>query len=268
MNTIKQIEKFVECLNAIFELPVDWDFTSKESEIDIDILKEFSSLCHDLANYSGESEFHSAISFLWSMRNYVGVQSYNKSQFIGTEIDIEQCRQIMDILPYSKSEARNKFARSAATGVRLYSLLTSPDRDQIFETFLTRERLILTKFGLNQNSTSIIINRLRMYRFQIILNSGSQLSIDSNLIGKSYLALRSLAGVPVQAWANTAAGRRTRSNKRKRLVQAKDKVVGLATLFGDAAPLVFRQGLDVASFWSTVAGATTMAILPRGKPKA
>ncbi len=259
-------DQLPEILDQIFELPIDWDFDTSDQEIPLAVLKEFSRLAGVAAGLTADSNYHAAISFLWQTRRFVGLYQYNSSDFIGTEINSDEAKLIMDRLARGLPTAANVIAKHTSNERMLSSLLLQKDRKEIFEVFLKKERLILRSWGLNQQSTEIILHRLRAYEFKILVNISLNSSLNSNKISECCRSLISQAKTPVAAYANGERGRTARSSLRTNLTRSKDKVVGIATLFGNVAPLVWGQGLDVASYISTAAGATAMAALPRGKP--
>jgi hypothetical protein len=261
---VSNADELPELLNAVFDLPVDWDFSSSNVEIPLEILKEFSKLANIIASQTGDARYHAAISFLWSTRRYVGIDKYNSREFVGSEISAEASKRIMELLQLHAPMAANPLAPIARSGPSLSALLLNKDRELIFELFLKRERLVLRRWGLNQQSVEIVVDRLRRYEFQIFLNLVRGGAVNSDRIGQASLTLQTLSKVPVAAYADGKRGAKARSSLRANLVQSKDKIIGISTLFGDASPLVMGVGIDVSSFISTAAGATAMALLPRG----
>lgn len=256
--------KLPDVLNEIFDLPVDWDYSEIEKEIPLSVLEDFSRLSGLIANLSLEREYHAAISFIWKTRKYVGVHEYSSSNFIGTEISANEAVEIMERLGRSESDALNVVAKHARTDPSLSALLLHQDRSAIFEIFLNKERVILRDWGLNQQSTEIVIERIRSFEFRIFLNMITGGSVNSDKISKACIALQRQSKLPVAAYRQGRSGHLARSSLRTNLVRSKDKIIGLATLFGDAAPLALGKGLDVSSYISTAAGATVLAMLPRG----
>lgn len=259
----RNADNLPDILNRLFDLPIGWESTRAECEISLDVLKEFSRLSRELAATTTDGKYHSAISFLWSTRRYVGIDRYNASDFIGTEISSETSRKIRGLLKHSVRDASNALGPIARSGPSLSALILHPDRTKIFELVLKEERLILRRWGLNQNSVEIIVQRLRELEFQTFLNVTASRTVNSDTIGRACLALQTLSKIPVKAYVDSRVGRQSRSSKRPPLLRAKDKCIGIATLFGDAAPLVWGSDLNVSSWISAVAGATAMAILPR-----
>ena len=253
-----------DLINRAMDLPLDWGYSCIDTEIPSDILLEFSNIAGEIAGKTLERRAHAAISFLWKTRRYVGITAYNDHDFVGTEITASESRRISQILDWSVSEAANVIAPKASNSPSLSALLLSEGRDQVIDVFLTKERLILREFGLNQSSTEIIIERLKKFKIQALLNVSDHRTINSDRITKSCAALYEISRQPVAIYAGGIAGAKARSSQRRKLRQAKDKIVGIATLFGDAAPLLVGAKLDVVSYLSTAFGATAMALLPRG----
>ncbi|MFM5884402.1 MAG: hypothetical protein ACKOQ3_03555 [Novosphingobium sp.] len=254
-----------DLINSAMDLPIDWAYSELDTEIPADVLLEFSKLSREIVSRTMDRKFHAAISFLWKTRNYVGITHFNNDDFIGTVITESESKRIALAIEWSLREASNVLAPKACKSPNLSALLLNTDRDEIVEVFLRKERIILREFGLNQSSVEIVINRLRGYKLSALLNinHGGGL-INSNSISKACAALHTISRASVSINSSGLAGRKARSSRRNRLRDSKDKIVGIATLFGDAAPLLFGAQLDVTSYLSTAFGATAMALLPRG----
>ena len=126
---------------------------------------------------------------------------------------------------------------------------------RIFDSFVTLEWEALTKAGFNQQSVAIIIeslisNRNRISRFLLEER-------EITLGGFDHIIRDLQSRVNRPETLNTTAHKKT-----ARLNSIKDKVVGIATIFGDAVPLIAECSLDVVSIVSVVAGAGVAAAWP------
>lgn len=118
---------------------------------------------------------------------------------------------------------------------------------------------------MNQKSVSIIADRLEYYRESIVYNIENNRSVSQNTLSKSIVSLDTLSKRPISRLRSGTALAKACSSKRSRLIDAKDKVIGLTTLWADAVPLLVAKDWGMAGVFSTVAGATVAAVLPRNR---
>lgn len=260
--------ELADLINRAMDLPLDWAYSNISSEIPAEVLLEFSRICREIAGKTMDHKFHAAVSFMWLSRKYVGITHYNRDDFVGTEISSEQSKKLMQAIEWSIPNGLNVIAKYASKSPNLSAILMSEGREEIFEVFLNKERIILREFGLNQSTVEIIIDRLRSFELQAFLNIvDPKKSVNPNSITKACAALYEISRPPVAIHSRHESGRMARSSGRRRLSASKDKIVGIATLFGDTAPLLIGASFDVTSYISTALGATAMALLPRGLPR-
>lgn len=256
-----------DLFDQVFDLPLDWEFDRDDHQVSLDVLKEFSRLANEIAVSAMDSSYVGAICFMWSARKYVGIEQYNSHDFTGTEISAERSQRIRDELGLGRDAQPSSLAPVASSGPTLSALMLQKDAELIFEIFLQKERVILRNWGLNQHSVELIIERTHKYRRRVLMNMLQGGSVNKEAVFQALHRLMRMSEVPITATGGGRRGRWTRSSKRKSLLGAKDKMIGIATIFGNAAPLMLGQSLSVANFISTASGATVAAILPRGEAR-
>jgi hypothetical protein len=110
------------------------------------------------------------------------------------------------------------------------------------------------------------MNRLTKARMPIVHNMVGDSAV---LIGKYERAIQTLLNYTNKI-ENVAISKlqKVRSNAvavGKVLVGSKEKIIGLATLWGNAVPLLLTRDWGITSVISTTAGATVAAVLPSGQ---
>lgn len=146
----------------------------------------------------------------------------------------------------------------------LFRELSQYEYGRIFNMFYPAEERILKRSGFNQNSIAIIINKLRERQEAIRINLASRSSVYINRYLPSIESLKTFANT-VESIAGRMRNQETgyvNLAKIKSLHRSKEKVIGLATLWGDAVPLLVSQDWGIAGVISTTAGATVAAVMP------
>lgn len=143
--------------------------------------------------------------------------------------------------------------------------------DIVFDLFLSAEERVLRRAGLNQSSIAIVMHAIRANRSSIIDNMirGEEFRIAKYRVAISDLDKSSENLVDMED--ARAVGMVIKYSEQKvhklskALNRAKAKAIALATLFGDAAPLVLSQDWGIAGTVSCIAGAAVGSLLPSSR---
>jgi hypothetical protein len=258
-----EVDEVADLLNEIFLLDIEWDFHEEGRPISTNTLIAFQELCRELAKRLLIREFHAAIWFLSQARYFVRGELPINELFAPLDLSVDQRERIAAALGTTDEQHLRDLEKLQTRGRRLRELFGSEDSEAIFSAFLKAEQAHLRRAGLNQRSVAIIENRLGFYKEAIIRNLIADRSILQNSLTRNIASLEGLATPPAAIYGNGSKAAAAQSSGRGRLVRAKDKVIGMATLWADALPVMTGASLDLASLASTVAGATVAAVLPR-----
>jgi hypothetical protein len=257
-------EDIPDLLNDIFCLDLDWSFNGSR-EFELRELQAFDDLCQELARRLSSSKLEAAIWFLSQARHSIRGDLPDELLFRPLCLTDDQKRRLRELMTYPAFDEAFEIARGASRdGAVLETLFRKHDQDVLFEALVRAERLVLREAGLNQRSVSIIIERISHHRVRIIRNIVESRSVLINRLGPAIGAMGSMARVSVRLSDRRAANRKVTLRSVRNLVRAKEKVIGLATLWGDALPLLVSRDWNIAGVFSTAAGATVAALLPRG----
>jgi hypothetical protein len=251
-------------LNEIFCLEIDWSFTGQR-EFNLRELQAFDDLCQELARRLSSSKLETAMWFLSQARHAVRADISDDALFEPLSLTADQKRRLRELMTYPAFDEAFEIARTASRGgAVLETLFTKCDQDRLFDTLLRVERLVLREAGLNQQSVAIITERIARHKLRIIENIVDSRSVLINRLGPAIGAMASMARISVRLSNRSAPNRPITLRSVRNLVRAKEKVIGLATLWGDALPLLLARDWGIAGVFSTAAGATVAALLPRG----
>lgn len=223
--------------NRMFHLRLHWTSTSNQtrtvSVVSDGDIKELHDLCSQLLPDLKDEKILRAI---WSMRQM--------------RVAIDRCFDF----PGTMELFKHKTTRIAGFPERIQK----SDWDTFFALFCTVEEKILHDAGLDQGTIAIIMARLREKQSQIVTNARSPKGVQEDKYLRSIDTLNNSVGRLYQKTDK-------RPVSEKSLLLAKDKIIGLATIWADAYPLVVSRDWGVASVLSSVAGATVACILPGGR---
>lgn len=137
---------------------------------------------------------------------------------------------------------------------------------KLMEMFFEHEKVALKEAGLNQASIAVIIERTRKAQATILKHLIADASVLTGKYARALGALRTFMGIIHRSAVWEKADEREQVLvPGATLLRAKDKVIGLATLWGNAVPLILTRDWGITSVISTTAGATVACILPSGK---
>jgi hypothetical protein len=259
-----QDQDAAEVLNEIFCLELDWSFTGRR-EFDLRELQAFDDLCQELARRLSSSKLEAAMWFLSQARHTVRADISDEALFQPLSLTADQKRRLRELMTYPAFDEAFEIARTASTGgAVLETLFKKYDQDRLFDALLRVERAVLREAGLNQRSVAIIGERIAHHKLRIIENIIDSRSVLINRLGPAIGAMASMARVSVRLSDRRAPNRPITLRSIRNLARAKEKVIGLATLWGDALPLLLVRDWGIAGVFSTAAGATVAALLPRG----
>lgn len=257
-----------DIVNDIFDLDLDWSFSPTERILDEADLSEFSELCGELTRALLNADFHAAVWFLSQARHFIGFECTATGEVRSLELSGAQRKRLRETLGRSMDLAiGQELPMLPRRGPILEILFSQAETGPVFRALLEAERKILRKSGLNQKSVSVVLDRLQSYESSITRNLRASRSIGQNVLSSSTFALETLAARPIWRLRSKKSLRAACSNMRNRLSDAKDKVIGLATIWADTVPLLAASDWGVASVFSTVAGGTVAAVLPRNPRK-
>lgn len=253
-----------DLFNEIFCLDLDWGFNGGQ-EFELRELQAFDDLCQELAKRLSSSKLEAAIWFLSQARHSVRADLPDESLFQPLSLSDDQKRRLRELMTYPAFDEAFELIRGAsADGAVLETLFRRYDRDALFDALLRAERLSLRAGGLNQRSVSIIIERLQHHKPRIVDNIVESKSVLINRLGPTIGSMAGMARISVRLSDRQAPNRKVTLKSIRNLARAKEKVIGLATLWADALPLLVARDWNIAGVFSTAAGATVAALLPRG----
>ncbi|WP_035966490.1 hypothetical protein [Bradyrhizobium sp. YR681] len=274
-----------DAFNRLFDLDLDWErrlgqgdeFLIKRSD-----QAQLHELCAYLFRHLKATEIQNAIWVLTQNKSALHIPLLDASFMESVGITEEDSKGIQEQIAtqfnpglfYIREQKKTEILRRdqarefRSPDKELFRELASREEYQeIMRLFYDVERRQLLEAGLNQGSVAIIIQRVKDFETQIIQNLQTRSSV---LTGKYVRAIDALqtfvkkvsSGSRTQS---TALAQRVRLPSGKTIAKSRDKIIGLATLWGDAVPLLTSKDWGIASVISATAGATIASILPSGK---
>jgi hypothetical protein len=249
--------EIAEILNRIFELRIGWTTGIDSDNPSREDFQEFHDLCVRLVGLLRNAKLADAIWTLTQNQDFITVAMVEPSLMDSIGFTEKERQEVKKGVFEAHQILSDKFA--GAPRARWHE----DGGRTLMQLFYESERVVLQKAGLNQASVAIIIERLRRSEPTIVQHLLNRSSVYTGRFIKALGAL--------QTFSHRVArfrGRKGRVAKPgKSLIPAKDKVVGLATLWGNALPLVLTKDWGIAGVISTTAGATVAAVLPSGERK-
>ncbi|MBV9771454.1 MAG: hypothetical protein JOZ32_17920 [Bryobacterales bacterium] len=284
---MEEPDDIADAFNRLFEIDLDWERRRGESEkflIKASELEEFVFLCSYLSIHLKDTKIQHAIWTLTQNGDFiltavlidrVFMESLGINQEDAQKIYKTISENIMTDIFYIREEktiatsydARGILAPGGKFFVR--NVRNAKEYAEIMDLFYGVEERQLLKAGLNQSSVAIILQRLKEYEQGIVANLDKR---SSALTGKYVKAIDALHTFAQRiGGAAQRQGARAKSHIKlpsgKTIARSRDKIIGLATLWGDAVPLITSRDWGVASVISATAGATVAAVLPSYKKR-
>lgn len=249
-------QSVADAFNRLFELGFDWSYRGDLKCISLEEIQEMSRLFEIIAQEISKNEMQNA---LWALQ-------MNKFH-VAHAIKYPSTMKKFPLNDAQKADLQENIMHSSLKkpyGAEIHFGFPSTDFRDILEEsqkeimirFYLEEQHILHQAGLNQASIATILNRLKHFETPIISNICRSKSV---LTGKYLRAISSTKTFieRLQASKRVVRGHaELDSSSNHNLLRTKDKVIGLATLWGDAIPLLTKQDWGIASVISSTAAAT------------
>lgn len=252
--------------NQIFQLELDWGDKSATPEVSPSEIVEFAKLIEQILPMIRLREVQNAIWILTQNKSLLplALQDDNFMRSLDTNrkerAAIEKSLRDEYCNPMVFLDKGRDFERE----------LTEEDMRKLLELFYPRERELLHEAGLNQSSVAVIVSKLQRCEESVRKNL---LASRSVLTGK-YVEVTNVLHRQVDALRRRVLAARSDVRTRRikltspiTLLRSREKIIGLATLWGNAVPLIITKDWGIASVISTTAGATVAAVLPSGQRK-
>lgn len=266
-KSIHDVVSAADDFNDIFQLDVDW-LSDTQNRFSVEDIREFIRLSEEIIKKIDNPALTASI---WTL-----TQSESLMRLAVADPNL------LDDLRLSGAD-RDKLREEVLSGRYRGGIVTaiksqyaldhmgppSPEEiSVILDAFFESERRLLADSGLNQSSVAVILQHLRGSEAAIRANLENYQSV---LIGRYQQSLTAV-GTFLRALRSAIkdlhdAHRPVRLSSLASLRRSKSKMVGLATLWGDAIPLITARDWGIASVISTTAGATVASILPTSGPK-
>lgn len=261
-KNLEQVKHTADLFNEIFSVSVNWDNLGTGIEISRRDLETLADLSNQLLSDIDLLRLWRCVLLLDSLAVRRLYELSSNGEFRLVDLSEQASSYALDYIGgIGRSGAgleRPSFPRrTMPTGLSADE--TALIVDQILDQFLKKEEKVLASSGLNQSSVKIVMGAIRRRLTAIRRNIVRPPTLRAD-------SLTRLGGQLKDTYSMEADGRRGRvrvSQVRPGILSSvKVKLVALATLWGDAVPLLTTNDLNITGVISTVAGATVGAILP------
>lgn len=259
-------EMVADLLNAIFEMELGWAGNRPPVKATADHVSELMSLIWRLMQLVDFETISRCIAVLNPPIVEAGLLLQGNKWAHHSEMTLDQRMRLQDKMLNAKdmteyvvgsiTEHRGPFVADKNVELMI---------DEIMKRFVQAEELQLRHAGLNQLSVATIMDAIRARLPKISEHVMRRTRIPHSRV---MLPLNYLEDLPNKYGRGLAAAGMTAPVRRLTpsvLRRAKTKIIAVATLWGDAVPLLLCKDWGITSVISATAGATLAAIIPSGE---
>lgn len=257
--TRDQFETLVNLLNEAFDLPLQWLPGEGASPPSTASVLKFLDLYEQILSEMERDEIYEAASELLAYARVLRLLSDDDFHFstpIKAEISHESGKlRVVRLTEISGDPLiPGRMLPPSASRKRLL---------QIYDEFLTSERMILRRAGLNQAAVAVIIDLLSRKRATIVNAIIAERRWNPPKIKSAVLRINK----EMETLRRSAVAAPEAKTTFRRIRRFKEHLVAAGVLFADGVPLLFNSSLDVASFASGIAGVSLSAMFAESKPQ-
>jgi hypothetical protein len=257
-------DKVADLFNQLFELELNWSEIELSAKFSISSLQEFVRIVMELAPLLDNKKISNSV---WTL-------TLSKPEM---RLENDRLMEKVELTDDERIKLRDKVSEEQMHDLLTVRMLESYKEygykyydmehyiDVIMKSFYEAEEKQLRAAGLNQSSIAIILGTIRRYYPHIRKHLVAYKSVPTGRYHEAVGLLKKASERIGEVSGKLGAQQGKVLVPLRDLLRAKSKVIGLATLWGDAVPLILCKDWGIASVISTTAGATIAAILPSGQ---
>lgn len=254
-----KIDQIAKALNRLFEMDLDWSFRGTLRAVSRDEIEEVNKVCGFLAERFYDQKMQNAL-WILQMHKFHISQAARRRRFLESfSLSAEEKDRFYKSL--TDHVTGDIFTVSSRIGfpAKEFRQLSEEERISIVKDFYLIEEKILKDAGLHQAAVATIIGRIKIFENNLIRNLCQSKSVLTGKYVKSIKAMINFAE-RLQKWCHHSRAKDDNVPldpvAHRNLSRTKDKIIGLATLWGDSTPLLLKGDWGIASVISATAGAT------------